>query len=58
MNYLAKMKRDGLAVKSIQRKLSAIKSFHRYALSEGVVVTNVIDTLAAPRMWPATLSWA
>ncbi|MCK7486088.1 MAG: site-specific tyrosine recombinase XerD [Bacillus subtilis] len=49
LNYLAKMKRDGLAVKSIQRKISAIKSFHRYALSEGVVATNVIDTVRQPK---------
>ncbi|MDP3130895.1 MAG: site-specific integrase, partial [Bacillota bacterium] len=49
LNYLAKMKRDDLAVKSIQRKLSAIKSFHRYALSEGIVATNVIDTVRQPK---------
>lgn len=48
-NYLAKMKRDGLAVRSIQRKLSAIKSFHRYALGEGLAPTNVIATLKQPK---------
>ncbi|MFA5006812.1 MAG: site-specific tyrosine recombinase XerD [Candidatus Izemoplasmatales bacterium] len=49
LNYLAKMKRDGLAVKSIQRKLSAIKSFHRYAESEGLVPRNVIEAVRQPK---------
>jgi integrase/recombinase XerD len=49
LHYLAKMKRDGLAVRSIQRKLSAIKSFHRYALGEGLVGANVIQTVRQPK---------
>lgn len=49
LNYLAKMKRDGLSVRSVRRKLSAIKSFHRYAVAEGLVGANVIDAIRQPK---------
>jgi len=49
LNYLAKMKRDDLAVKSIARKISAIKTFHRYAVSEGLLTENVFEQVKQPK---------
>jgi len=50
LNYLNHLKRAELAGKSIARKLSAIKSFHQYLLSEKMVDENIIKSISQPKM--------
>lgn len=57
--YAAMLHRRGLSAKSIQRGLSAARSFYRYLLREGRVKQNpfaAIASLRAARRLPRTLS--
>ncbi|MDD3126053.1 MAG: site-specific tyrosine recombinase XerD [Candidatus Izemoplasmatales bacterium] len=49
VNYLAHLKRAELAVKSISRKISSIKSFHQYLQTEKLVDGNVVKSLPLPK---------
>lgn len=48
-NFSASCYRKGLAARSIQRCLSAARSFYRYLLREGYVDTNPVTSVSAPK---------
>ena len=48
-NYLSHLMAQGYVKASIARKLSAIRSFYRYLLREGVLSTNPIEKGASPK---------
>ncbi|MDD3478008.1 MAG: site-specific tyrosine recombinase XerD [Candidatus Izemoplasmatales bacterium] len=50
MNYMAKMKRQKLSEKSIARKLSSIRTFHRFLLVEKIVDENVVLKISRPKV--------
>ncbi len=57
--YPAMLKRDGLASSSIQRMLSAGRTFYRFLLQQKMVAGNPFEAVSAPRsakQLPATLS--
>ena len=57
--YPAMLNRDGLAPGSIQRMLSASRTFYRFLLQQNMVESNPFDAVSAPRsakQLPATLS--
>jgi integrase/recombinase XerC len=47
--FVARRHRQGLGGRSLQRLLSALRSFYRYLLREGVVSHNPADGVRAPR---------
>jgi len=49
-DYLSQLMEKGFAKASISRKLSAIRSFYRYLLREGMVSTNPADTTSSPKL--------
>ncbi len=56
--YIAQRHRAGLAAKSLQRGLSALRSLYRYLLREGLVRNNPAEGVRAPkvrRKLPVTL---
>lgn len=48
--YLARLKRQELSGKTITRKLSSLRSFHDYLLSEKLVSENVILAIPKPKV--------
>ncbi len=60
-DYLARLEKDGLAARSAARRLSAIKQFHRFLLSEGMRrddPTRIVDAPRPRRSLPKILSVA
>ncbi len=56
--FIAVLNRQGLAGRSIQRMLSAIRSFYRFLIREGWAATNPAQAVQAPKVQkrlPATL---
>jgi integrase/recombinase XerD len=49
LQYLSRLKREEMAPKSVARKLSAIKSFHRYLQTEKIITENVVETIPLPK---------
>jgi len=49
-DYLAHLMKLGLVKASIARKLSAIRSFYRYLLQEGLVSTSPAATTSSPKL--------
>ena len=49
-DYLSHLIEQGLVKASIARKLSAIRSFYRYLLREGMVPTNPVATTSSPKL--------
>ena len=50
LNYLSHLKRADLAGKSIARKLSSIKSFHQYLMSEKMIDENIFMSISQPKI--------
>ncbi len=50
VNYMNHLKRADLTAKSIARKLSAVKSFHRYLVSEKLVDDNIFKSISQPKV--------
>lgn len=48
--WLASLKDSGMEAKSINRKISALKSFFKYQLKEGVVEVSPMGTIISPKM--------
>lgn len=48
-SFAARLRRNGLAGRSIQRTLSAIRSFYNYLLREGMARINPAATVSAPK---------
>lgn len=47
-DYLAELRRDGLASSSITRALSVVRSFHRYLVAEGIAAHDPTGAVIAP----------
>ena len=61
LDYLLWEKDEGLGANSISRRLVAIRVFLRYLQQEGLLTSNVTETMDSPRLWkllPATLTTA
>jgi len=59
LDYLMSEKDRGLGVRSISRRLVAIKIFFTYLLQEGMLARNVTTAMDSPRLWkilPGVLS--
>lgn len=50
LNYLNHLKRADLSAKSIARKISSIKSFHHYLLSEKLCDENIFLSISQPKV--------
>jgi integrase/recombinase XerC len=48
--WLASMKEAGMESKSINRKISSLKSFFKYQLKQGVVLTSPMVTIISPKV--------
>ncbi len=51
LDYLLKLKDEGLSASSIARKLVAIKVFYRHLSGEGLVPTDPAGVIESPRLW-------
>jgi len=49
-DYLAHLMKQGLVKASIARKLSAIRSFYRYLIQEGMISTSPAATTSSPKL--------
>jgi len=49
-DYLSYLMEEGIVKASIARKLSAIRSFYRYLLREGMVTTNPVASTSSPKL--------
>jgi integrase/recombinase XerC len=49
-SYLSRLMEQGIVKVSIARKLSAIRSFYRYLLREGMVATSPVATTSSPKL--------
>ena len=47
--WLAKLNKDGIAKSSIQRKVSAVKSFYRYLNEQEIISNRAYDMIVAPK---------
>ncbi len=59
LDYLMWEKEQGLAAPSLSRRLVAIRVFLRYLQQEGMLSSNVTETMDSPKLWkllPATLT--
>lgn len=59
LDYLLWEKDQGLGATSLSRRLVATRVFLRYLQQEGLLTTNVTETMDSPRVWrllPSTLS--
>jgi integrase/recombinase XerC len=48
--WLAEMKEDDMASRSLNRKISALRSFFKYLLKNNVVKVNPVTTIISPKM--------
>ena len=49
-SWLSELKEDGISAKSINRKISALKSFFKYLLKQGVVSKTPMHTIVSPKV--------
>lgn len=49
-SWLAKMKESGMESKSLNRKISSLKSFFKYQLKQGIVITSPMVTIVSPKV--------
>jgi len=49
-SWLAEMKEEGLESRSINRKISALKSFFKYQLKNGVIQQSPMTTIVSPKL--------
>ncbi len=50
INFITHLKRNNLNAKTISRKLSSIRSFHQYLLSEKLVDENIVLKIPKPKV--------
>ena len=53
LDYLIQLRGEGLTARSVARRLSAIRGFHRFLVEEGLAPTNPADAIEAPRLLQA-----
>lgn len=49
-SWLAEMKEDGLESRSLNRKISSLKSFFRFQLKNGVIQQSPMTTIVSPKL--------
>jgi integrase/recombinase XerC len=49
-SWLVEMKGSGIESKSLNRKISSLKSFFKYQLKKGSLLTSPMDTIISPKM--------
>lgn len=49
-SWLASLKENGLSSKSINRKMSSLKSFFKYSMAEGIVTKSPLSSLISPKI--------
>ncbi len=49
-SWLASMKESGMESKSLNRKISSLKSFFKYQLKQGIVLTSPMVTIISPKV--------
>lgn len=49
-NWLAELKQDTISAKSINRKISSLKSFFKYQLKNGVITQTPMTTVTSPKV--------
>lgn len=49
LQYLSKLRRQGLQARTIQRWLSALRSFFQFSVNRGYAVTNIANAVSAPK---------
>jgi len=49
-SWLAGLKESGMEAKSLNRKISSLKSFFKYQLKQGVLVTSPMATIISPKV--------
>lgn len=49
-SWLASLKEEGLTAKSINRKLSTLKSFFKYLMKTGVIAATPVTNITAPKI--------
>ncbi len=49
-SWLAEMKEDGMESRSLNRKISALKSFFKYQLKNGVISQTPMTTIVSPKL--------
>jgi integrase/recombinase XerD len=49
--FVQRLSEKGLAATSIARKLTSIRRFHRFLVSEGLAVSDPTGTLESPKLW-------
>jgi len=60
LEFLLEMKDQGLSANTISRRLVAIKVFFRYMQQEGLLTTNVTESMESPKLWkilPVSLTY-
>jgi integrase/recombinase XerC len=55
--WMANLKDEGIASRSINRKLSSLKSYFKYHLRTGVVKTSPLGTVSGPKSGKKLPSW-
>lgn len=49
-SWLAEMKEEGMESRSLNRKISALKSFFKYQLKNGVIAQSPMTTIVSPKL--------
>jgi integrase/recombinase XerC len=49
-SWLASLKQDDITAKTINRKLSTLKSFYKYLLKQKIVTTNPLSVIVTPKV--------
>ena len=60
LDFLIDLKRRGLGANSISRHLVSVKVFFRYLQQEGLLRSNITETMDSPKLWkvlPTTLTY-
>lgn len=55
--WLANLKDQGISARSINRKLSSLKSFYKFLMRQGFVNTSPLSTLTGPKSGKKLPSW-
>jgi integrase/recombinase XerC len=55
--WLANLKDEGMAARSINRKLSTLKSFYKYLMRQGVVASSPLTTITGPKSGKKLPAW-
>ncbi|MBN1557633.1 MAG: site-specific tyrosine recombinase XerD [Lentisphaerae bacterium] len=57
LDYLTREKDRGLSVRSLSRRLVAVRVFFRYLQQEGLLDTDATEAMDSPRLWKTLPGW-